>query len=113
MANSNVSSIFHAFFNFIKKELGTVSTKPAKKFKIESKVYPIESQCRVLDSYGYCDFQDSPFLSNNIECNNFVSRFVELKRVLMNRNGGKKPSKGKAYNSLFFNFKSLYIIDNQ
>jgi hypothetical protein len=90
MANSNVSLAFHALFKFVKKELEIVSTEQTKKVKIKCKAYPTKSQCRLLDLCGYRDFQDPPFFSNSIECNNFVSQFVELKNFFINRNGGKK-----------------------
>jgi hypothetical protein len=94
MANSNVSQSFHALFNSVKRELGIVTTKPPKKLKFKCKVYPTESQCRLLDSCGYRDFKDPPFFPDSYECNNFVLRFVELKTEFMNRNVGKKPCKG-------------------
>jgi hypothetical protein len=84
MENSTLSPAFSALFNLVKRELGIVSTKPSKKLKSESKVYPIESQCFLSDSYGYWDFKDPPFFPNSIECNNFVSRFMELKREYRN-----------------------------
>jgi hypothetical protein len=36
------------------------------------------------------------FFPDSIECNNFVSRFVELKKDFINHNGGKKSCRGDA-----------------
>jgi predicted PolB exonuclease-like 3'-5' exonuclease len=114
MANSNVFLAFHAHFNSIKRKLGIISTKLAKKVKTKSKVNPTESQCWLLDSCRYHDFQDLLFFPNSIKSNNFVSRFAELKRDFMDHNGGKKPYKGKAYIfcSLFLKVCILLIIHN-
>jgi hypothetical protein len=95
MSNPTVFLAFHALFHSVKRELGIVSTKPTKKTKTECKIYPTDSQCQLLDSCGYRDLKNPPFFSDSVECNNFVSCFVEAKEDFINRNPGKKPCRGK------------------